>query len=179
LIRYQTTIARLMLIVAFVAVDALIARAVLSRDDAARSIAYQFALIVPAAQLGLERALYGSPGHRPFWVGFIAWGLLAAVSYWPGLPLVSRPWLDGLWESYVNGSSRLLWGASALRFVHGHPGWHFLAGALVFFLPQVMAAVVGGLAVSAIVRRRSSRAEVLPTGSDAAHSGSLDTGSQG
>lgn len=168
-----------MLIVALVAVDALIARAVLSGDDAARSIAYQFALIVPAGQLGLERALYGPPGRRPFWVGFIAWGLLAAVSYWPGLPLVSRPWLDGLWESYVNGSSRLFWGSSALRSAHSHPGWHFLAGALVFFLPQVTAGVVGGLAISAVVRRRSSRAEVSPTGSDDAHSGPLDIGSRG
>ncbi|QDV32984.1 hypothetical protein [Tautonia plasticadhaerens] len=152
--RHQVSIARLMLVIAFAAIGTLVARGLLSGDEAARATAYPFALIVPAAGLGADRALYGNPRLRPFWVGFVAAGLLTALSYWPGLPLVGRIGADRLWEGYVNGVSGLLWETPGMRFLYASRGWHFVAGSVMFFLPQaILGLVAGSLALGLGPRR--------------------------
>lgn len=141
-----------MLLVAFVALDALVVRSAFSADHAPQALAAQFGLTLPAAQLALDRLLYGLPRSRPFWTAFLAVSLLTSLTYWPGLPPLGRFGADALWTAYVDASSRLIWGSPPLHFLYTNRAWHFAAGAVTFFLPPATLGSLAGLAATLLKR---------------------------
>jgi hypothetical protein len=120
-----------------------------SESRAVLLCSYQCALMAVAAQAGLYRAYRGRHRRRLFWLGFTASGLLAALSLvaWiPGIAGLWRPYFS--WEEGLfNQSPEALFNQSpeALRIVVGHRGLHSLVSVLVYFAPQLVVAVAGGL----------------------------------
>lgn len=156
--RNRTTIARLMFLIALLSVDCLILRAGLSEiGSGPYYLAYQLAMIGLASQVGLERVIYGRADRRPFWVGFVAAGLLGASSLFWGVGFVNQLWYRLLgWEDRkITDLIRLM---PALRISLNYRVPHFLAGALMFFPPALFTALVGGTMASSFVRMRDSTA---------------------
>lgn len=152
--RPRFSISRLMFLIALLSLDCLILRGGFSEDGTRpHALAYHFGLIVLASQVGVERAIYGSSRRRPFWVGFVAAGLLGATSPYWGLGFVSETWsrLIGWEDGAVAGLARRF---PALMGIYRSPALHFLAGSLMFFLPPLALGLIGGLVATGLARRR-------------------------
>src|SRR5688500_17661561 len=99
-----TTIARLMLAIAFVAVDAALLRSVNDYDPGAL-------VLVPALQAAVFLAFPPGGGRRPFWVGFLATGSALLLLYSGVRGPFHRPFDRGCSEVFM--------------FLHGRGYWEW------------------------------------------------------
>jgi hypothetical protein len=160
------SIGTLLVVIGIVALDLAIGRALLERDD---HYLLGLTLSGPVIQLGLIRAITRRGSSRSFWIGFVLSATLAAASF---ILFVERPESDSL--------PTIAWGEYA-RFIHLnlveiyedgfkiHPVMDPLALALakftllmiLFFLPQLLAALSGGWIFLFVSRVRGSAVGVV------------------
>ena len=146
--RARITIARLMIVVAVIAVDlaAFIAAARYLGGDWVRGLP-PTAL---ACQIGLLCAILSRGLSRAFWTGFVVFGCAMMATFAWGLcfPLQESA-VNDAWESYGEFASNVLyWG----NFYEEED----VAMAVIWTLPQLAAACVGGvfvLLVTLVMRR--------------------------
>ena len=138
--RARITIARLMIVVAVIAVDlaAFIAAARYLGGDWVRGLP-PTAL---ACQIGLLCAILSRGLPRAFWTGFVVFGCAMMATFAWGLcfPLQESA-VNDAWESYVEFTSDVYWG----RPYDGSED--DVALAVIWTLPQLAAACVGGVFV--------------------------------
>lgn len=170
---YRFRLSGLMLVVAAVALNLAVGMALLSSDS---SLLFRIALIGIALQVGVVALLRGR--NRPFWAGFVAFGLLSALScalaFGPRFEIVtdatgSRPvevapasamwqaWegYDRLWVSPLEPvvASYIQVPEPPLPIVIGWVTTIILASAV----PHALIAIAGGLFTRAAARRFLSR----------------------
>jgi hypothetical protein len=170
----RVSIARMMVLVGVVAVDIAATRSLFAYNS---EMLIGVALGVIALQIGLFRLIRGQGRARVFWSGFIAAGLMAMMTFvWAmmfpeilGLTstgaLVRTPGstLYTVWHGYSSFVAEhvimpLLYDPRINPGIDGDSilGGLFIAGirSVVWFLPQLLMAVVGGLLARGIAGRR-------------------------
>jgi len=104
-------------------------------------------------QLGLWRYLTAVGRHRRFWLGFEVSGLAATLA----LAILLESDLD-LWNWYTGAVSDLTYIGLPSRvddmLTNEHPEWFWT---IIFFLPELLAAVVGGLLAACSFRPIEAR----------------------
>ncbi len=152
------TIAGAMVAIAVIAFDGVAARVCLSWESrTVRLVFHQCALMMLAAQVGLYCAYRTRHHYRLFWLGFTASGLVAALSLVtmpPGIADLWRPYF--LWEKGLFDRS-----PEVLRYVVADPALHSLVSVLIYFAPQFVVAIAGGLltaGIGGIFTRKGPRA---------------------
>src|SRR5258705_11962024 len=82
------SIARLMVLIAVIALDLTAIRQIFWGDGIFLELSTLFGPIVLALQLGIGRLVSGNRLHRSFWLGFVSGGLLAG--FWFVAALLTR-----------------------------------------------------------------------------------------
>jgi len=113
----------------------------------------RFGLIIPALIFGIGRWEFGRRDYRPFWAGFSASGLYAAMSLWVH---TSGPPSRGVfksWETYLGWSERFVATFSGFgAFIRENRSPRFVVIVLLFAIPQVSMAFAGGTLAHFVMR---------------------------
>jgi hypothetical protein len=145
----RLTLARLMAVVGVIAVDLAAARALYLRDV---ELALGLALMGLASQFAFLRAIRRRGRARAFWLGFATTGYAAmALFTWGSCfqdSVVFGWWLS--YTLYADGVLALI--PSAPRFYGGGGNGVAIeiAAAFVWFIPQLLTAMVGGLSAALV-----------------------------
>jgi hypothetical protein len=119
-------------------------------------------LMLFALQFGMRRYLSTAGSRRRFWLGFVAFGLAATVAL---TTLFGSDTDFGDW--YTGAASDLAYFCLPARvdaiLTHEHWDW-FLA--IIYFLPELLAAALAGLLAACLFKVRAER--VSETRTDAA-----------
>ena len=154
----QSSIARMMIVILFVAVDAFLLRLTYRRTHIPPYDMGAF-LLVPTLQVAMLLA-FSLRGHlRPFWAGFLAAGAVVLLLY-SGVrgPFHEMP---GSWSSAVYHLLRAR-GVDLLQLSDSESVCNLVMSAyclVVVGLPLLLLCVASGLAVSRAVAATRSRAE--------------------
>jgi hypothetical protein len=143
------TLARLMAVVGVVAVNTAAARALYFRDE---ELALGLALMGLASQFALLRAIRRRGLARAFWSGFVTTGLAAMAMFAWGISFqdsVLFGWLLS-YTRYADGVLALIPSAPRLYGGGGNDLAIEVAAAFVWFIPQLLAAMVGGLSAALV-----------------------------
>jgi hypothetical protein len=161
--RTRITLARLMTVVAVVAVD-LAAFIVACRSDKGE-LALGLAPTGLACQIGVLCAVLSGGRSRTFWVGFVVFGCAMMMTFvWAGWFTESAA--NDAWVSYAELAP------GVISTIPRAPQWLFDGGdvsmAAVLCLPQLVAACVGGVFATlvALVTRRFFGVRALDLGRD-------------
>ena len=153
----------LLLLVAVLAMDLAVARRALLGGGLEAGVAWEMAAwfgpMTLAMQLGLWRALRSRREARPFWVGFVAGGLLALG--WLGLGVLTlSPILMAPVNAYEALPMALLHdvllggSAQAKRYLLDRPGLRLAYSSFYLFAPQLVLALAAGFGWRSIARPR-------------------------
>ncbi|MDB5351787.1 MAG: hypothetical protein JWN86_3034 [Planctomycetota bacterium] len=155
--RDRTTLARLMLVVGVIAVEFAGFRAFYLIND---ELALALALTGLASQFALVYAIRGRGLARAFWAGFVAIGsVMMATTAWaftcPGSDI------SDLWSAYTD---HVVDGTAFVSYeLRGFP--QDVALSVVWFLPQLLAALSGGALATLVMRwciRRADESRLGP-----------------
>ena len=124
------------------------------RDDAALAAARQV-VAASALQFGVFQAVRGRGRARGFWVGFVAFGFATMLSFvWSAAFRESTPSL--LWIAYTKHANRFLNSVSHVWDFYNRTRIHpvlVATLALVWSVPQLVIALVGGLVARSLSGR--------------------------
>jgi hypothetical protein len=152
------TLARLMAVVGVIAVDIAAARALYLRDV---ELALGLALMGLASQFALLRAIRRRGRARAFWAGFVTTGFAAMAMFTWGVSFqdsVVFGW--GLsYTRFADGVLALMPSAPRLYGGGGNDLAVGIAAAFVWFIPQLLAAMVGGLSAALVTWTGRKRVE--------------------
>jgi hypothetical protein len=140
-----TTIARLMLAIAFVAIDAALLRSVNDYDPGAL-------VLVPALQAAVFLAFPPGGGRRPFWAGFLATGSVLLLLYSGVRGPIHRPfdrWCGAVFN-FLRERGYWEW---EFEFRHKVLTWGLMMA--LTGLPLVAIAVMGGLGARIYAGRKA------------------------
>lgn len=155
----------LLLLVAIVAANLAVARLAFVGDGPAsgeaREYVFLFGPMALALQFGLWRALSGRGEARPFWVGFLAGGLLVVGWFGTAFLTMSQVLLAPLnayealpraflYDVLLGGSAR------GKRYLLDRPGLRLAYSSASFFALHLAVSVAAGLAWRILSRPRTS-----------------------
>jgi hypothetical protein len=154
--RPRLSMAKLMAIVAIIALNIAAVRALIfSRMELAIGL-MPFGIVL---QFGLLKAIRNRGRSRFFWTGFSILGTAAAASF-IGAAIFDKSWLGIGWSSYAFSANAFLRSyAPGLGLSMFSPNkWIIIATlAIICFVPQLVAASIGGLSGVLIANRRLSK----------------------
>lgn len=148
----RPSIARLMTIVGVIALNIAALRFLLySRME----LAFGILPIAIALQIGLFQAIHSHGRSRVFWTGFCIAGTAAAASFiWAAT--FENSWLANRWNPYTFAANRFLHTyLPGLGLSMFSPNKLIIIAtlAIIWFTPQLAAALIGGLSNVALVMR--------------------------
>ncbi len=163
--RPKLSIARLMIWVAVIAVDAAVLRFLWVGGEIVRNFTVMFGLLGLSIQIGFLRALSGGRGPRIFWAGYAVGGGAAALSWlWFLFATqdVQLPIISAFWRVYPDWIGVPFATFPRLgRLIRGNRVTFVAWKAITAFLPLGLTGVAVGAWAEAIDRRDSARARVL------------------
>jgi len=145
--RSRITLARLMVVVGVIALETAGFRALYQRTE---ELALGLALTGLASQIGLFCAVRGSGRSRAFWSGFAVIGAVMMATFAWGIS-VPGSGMYHIWSSYTGYADDAL--SSLFPY---EPRWlpQDVAPSVIWSLPQLLAAMIGGLLAAFVMRQR-------------------------
>jgi hypothetical protein len=165
--RSKLTIARLMLWVAVIAVDAAVLR--FAREGGiVREYTSLFGVLALSIQVGFLRALSRGRGARVFWCGYAVGGVGAALSwlwYLLASPGIRPPILSAFWKVYPDWMAAPPQAIPWLgRLVYGNRAAFEAWNTIMPFLPLGLSGFVTGAFAQIVDRRDMARALASASG---------------
>ncbi len=165
--RSRVKIINLMTAVGVVAVNLAVGRAIYAFDT---ETFWGSVLVGPSLQMGLIRLMNRRGRDRAFWIGFVTAGSLAFLTFLlaeregGSSTLWYRAWSDYTdvavdWAEHFPGGAVLR--VASFRGTPLNPAL-IVAASLIFFLPQLLAALTGGLLATFVLRTVSARLDRSP-----------------